>query len=232
VWREKLVRPLTPFARNLHLAIGVLLPIVFLVVDPAVFRTGSWGVADSAAFGEFRAFGYVATVVAAALLLRALVWPAGRPFEAGMLYGAALVSLILGLVLLPLSLFGILYFGVGLLGLSPFAAAWVYLRNGARQHGGPAGRLMSGPALRGALLFVASAAAAQLLANRALGWSVENVDRPQAVTALHALRPIYDADVLLSQYRSSQSDEQKRRLSLAYQHMTGQMLEARLQSMD
>jgi hypothetical protein len=232
MWRETLVRPLTPFARNLHLAIGVLLPIVFLIVDPAVFRTGSWGVADSAALGEYRAFAYVATVVAAALLLRALVWPDSRPFEAGMLYGATLVALALGLMLLPLSLFGLLYFGVGLLGLAPFAASWVYLRNGARQHAAPAGRLMSRPAALGALLFIAIAAAAQLLTNAAMSWSVQNVDRPQAVTALHALRPIYDADQLLSQYRSSKSDEQKRRLSLAYQHMTGEMLEMRLQPSD
>jgi len=106
--REKLIRSPSSTLRRVHLVVGCLLPIFFLLVDPAVFRAGMLPF-GGAYLGAYRAFGYGATLLAALLLARS--FKSSRPSElaAGMLYGATGVAFLLGIVLLPLSLVGTIF---------------------------------------------------------------------------------------------------------------------------
>jgi hypothetical protein len=228
--RSILIRPPSARDRHVHLVVGCLLPLLFVVVDPApaVFRTGTILPFGGAYLGAYRAFGYAATALAALLLVRALNVSRASELEAGMLYGATGVAFLLGLVLLPLSMAGILFFGLGLLGFSPFAASWIYLRNGARQHAGKAGRLISSRSAAGLALFVLLPLTLQIVANGAVRWSVKRADTQHGQAGLRTMRWLYDADGLAWQYQSSQSDEEKRQLALAFKVMTGQNVESHL----
>jgi len=111
---------------------GIVLPVACLVFDPVVFRGGFAG---GPLLGPFKLFAYalIALEIAAlgawlALRGRAGVWcgPLGGVMTAG-----ALFSLVVGVVLLPFSLLGLMFL-IGVLGFSPFLAALVYWRNGGR----------------------------------------------------------------------------------------------------
>jgi hypothetical protein len=229
--RDRLIRPISQRGRVGHLVFGALLPVVFLIVDPAVFRGNALPL-GGAYLGAFRAFGHVATVTAALLLLRAAISSGFTRIEAGMLYGAAIVAFALGLVLLPVSLLGAFLFGLGLLGLTPFAASWIYLRNAAKRHAFPTGQLLSPPAVAGIVLFVIVPLSAQITTDGIVRRNVESVDRQQSKDVLQAMRWIYDADGLVQQYQSSKSFEERRRLALAHQVMGGGDIERRIAALN
>lgn len=75
-------------------------------------------------------FAYAALLLTVIAMMVELRWEPRSPMLAGMLVGSATIAVLLGLVLLPFSAFGILFYGLGLLGLLPFAAAWTYGRRG------------------------------------------------------------------------------------------------------
>lgn len=204
----------------MQLLLGAVLPIVCLIFDPIVFRTNPLLIsAGDAVLSRYRVLGYVATLLAVIVFTRAC-FTGIKAIEAGMLYGAALVSFALGVVLLPYSFFGLFFGGVGLLGLSPFVASWIYLRHGARnQTAGAAAAL-------GLVLFVAVAAAAQLSVNGAVHRAVARGSPPPII-----LRPLYDWDELVWKYQASTSLEEQQRLAIVYRGMTGHSLEERVASL-
>jgi hypothetical protein len=223
--RDRFARPPSTRARWLLAIAGGCLPIVCLVFDPIVFRASpSSLIAQNASFGAYRAFGYVATVLACALLLRAVLSRRIATPETGMLYGAAAVSLTLGILLLPLALFGAVFEPIALLGFSPLLAAAAYARFGGYHHVAQRQRLFSRAALLGALLFVAIPASVQIGTNAAVESAIATANAP----VLRLLGPLYDAGILVRRYTATESSAERQRLSVAYQAMTGQMIEIRL----
>ncbi len=110
-------------------AIGVLVPMILFVVDPVFFRGEGldWGFDPS----RYRAFIYVSAAVAALNLLGAVFVPEMvGTLRAGMFYGSSLLVALLALGLLPFSLIGVFYFGIGVLGFLPWLVAWLYHRMG------------------------------------------------------------------------------------------------------
>jgi hypothetical protein len=112
---------------------GVLLPGLALALDPLVFR-GSWLTGGPALLGSFALPAYALAGLAGASLAGCVLLGARLPGPLRGLLGGALLtggvlSLAVGLYLLPLSLIG-LPLGVGVLGLSPLLAAAVWLRRG------------------------------------------------------------------------------------------------------
>jgi hypothetical protein len=104
---------------------GIALPAMCLVYDPLVFREGS---AD-----RLRALAFVAIVLQ---MLTLPIWMVGgrRLGRCGALVGGALcvgaaVAGILGVVLVPISFIGLIVFGIGLLGFTPFLTCVVFARN-------------------------------------------------------------------------------------------------------
>jgi hypothetical protein len=115
---------------------GVIAPILSLIFDPIVFRggTGLFGT-GSPVLPQFRVFAYIAIPIGV-LTLTVWLWRRFRlriwsGFIGGILFAGALFSLLVGLLILPVTLFGIVL-GIGLLGFIPFITAIVLFRN-ARQ---------------------------------------------------------------------------------------------------
>jgi hypothetical protein len=85
--------------------------------------------------GDYQVLAYLVGAIEMAVFI---VWRTFRtqlttfsaPF-AGVLFAGGLFSTLIGIAILPLSLFGLLLF-IGILGFTPFLTAFVYFRSGVR----------------------------------------------------------------------------------------------------
>lgn len=109
--------------------IGLILPAACLFVDPIVFERH---------MGILRGYGLIGysliLMQTAAFTLWLLTGPRHKRYNAavaGLLAGGTVTAGIIGILLLPLSVFA-LVFGVGILGLTPILTAFVYGRHARR----------------------------------------------------------------------------------------------------
>ena len=109
------------------------MPVLCFVFDPVVFH--GWLSGEPGLLGPWQSYAYT---ISALEMVALAAWLSGaggggRPPAAlgGMMLAGGLFSLTVGLLILPLSLFGLLLI-VGVFGFTPFCTAVVYLRNGWR----------------------------------------------------------------------------------------------------
>ncbi len=132
-WRRQFAADVTPAQRRFDITFGFVLPILCFVFDPIVFR--EWMSDRPGIFGHWQLYVYTVSalemVALAAWLSKAV--GRGRPPAAlgGMLLAGGLFSLVVGVVMLPISLLGLILL-LGVFGFTPFFTAVVYLRNGWR----------------------------------------------------------------------------------------------------
>jgi hypothetical protein len=100
---------------------GILLPVVAVLADPAVFRGNGF-------LSECAAAGYTLILIGVVSTCYWLLSKTAGPVLAGTLAICSFGALVIGVVLLPLSVIGALVFGIGLLGLIPFGTAYVLCR--------------------------------------------------------------------------------------------------------
>lgn len=140
---------------------GALMPIICLVFDPGVLDGSSWGI----------------TVIAAILVQIAglLLWqllpgclPGPAAFFCGFFAIGCLLALMIGIAMLPMTLFGLLLL-VGLLGTMPFLTAVVYLRNMASAGRTAFGNRQTTTRITLLILGLAFALAAPFAANQLCG---------------------------------------------------------------
>lgn len=113
---------------------GVIAPILCLVFDPILFRSWSIcgvGILQGLAMPVYSVIG-VGIISFAGWLLFASKFQALAGLFAGVFATGSLVAFSIGLMLVPISLFGLLAFGLGALGFIPFITAWVYGRYAIR----------------------------------------------------------------------------------------------------
>jgi len=111
---------------------GILLPAFCLAVDPLVFRQSHDLPFKTPLLAHYTAFGYMGTLVAMVGLSLWLTFGRFPAFFSGLLAVQAIFSVFLGASLIPYSIIGIAFFGLGLLGLVPFLTGFVLARNAAR----------------------------------------------------------------------------------------------------
>jgi hypothetical protein len=118
---------------NFDLWLGVIAPILCFIIDPIVF-TDDFSLVPSE-LTRYRVFVYVFSALSILALLVFLTRKVrSSPLNAiiaGILLSGALLSLTIGIMILPLSVLGLLVF-IGILGFTPFVTTFVYLRNGVR----------------------------------------------------------------------------------------------------
>lgn len=114
-------------AQNLFdVVVGVLLPIFCLCLYPSVARSflgdaGSYPCAAIAAMGLS--------------MVSLVAWLLGRgasAFVVGVMLSSAILALAIGMIMLPLSLLGMLFTVIAILGFSPFITAFAFARNTVR----------------------------------------------------------------------------------------------------
>ena len=127
-WKRQFASETTRKQRTFDWIFGVILPLVCVVTDQQMF-------ADSSIFGPYKTFAYtlsfVSIVMMAGFLLLGEKLGRFNAVIAGLFGFGSLVSLGVGLLMLPLSIVGLVIL-IGALGFTPLFAAFVYARNAVR----------------------------------------------------------------------------------------------------
>jgi hypothetical protein len=112
---------------------GIVVPVAAVIGDPVVFGTYKGGVPISVqdfCFGFYFVLGYSMLLLALSWFLKPTSFPWVNALVAGQLRCGAAVLILVGLVLIPITLFG-LFFLFGLLGLVPWITGGIYFRTSA-----------------------------------------------------------------------------------------------------
>ena len=131
--RQFAIEP-TKAQNNFDFAFGVFLPVVCFLFDPIVFKSASFP-GEPPVWDEYQFFAYSMSAVQivamlAWLLLRRYLQSFAGPIS-GVLILGGLFSFLIGILILPLSLIGLIFL-IGAAGFTPFVTSFVYLRNGIR----------------------------------------------------------------------------------------------------
>jgi len=132
-WSRQFAVDRTKAQNTFDTLFGVILPVLVLIVDPVVFQGGLIG--ERPLLGKYQIFAYLISGIEMAILL---VWLTLNRYVKGLssviggaLIGGAIFSVIVGIVILPYSLIGLILL-VGAAGFIPFLTGFVYLRSGIR----------------------------------------------------------------------------------------------------
>jgi hypothetical protein len=126
-WQRQYQAPKTSFQHAFDLFFGIIAPLLCLIFDPAVFRSDG-PLMGNGFLGQYRLFGYSAVAESVAVLCYYLLVRHRSPLVSGALLGSALFSFSLGVLMLPLSIFGLIMI-IGIFGFTPFLTSFVYFRN-------------------------------------------------------------------------------------------------------
>lgn len=215
---------------------GIVMPLLCLVFDPVVFRSRFlFSPAPHPFAGAAYVFiGFQMAVLAAWLLLQPRLRRAAA-FFAGPLLAGATFSLLLAVLISPLSVIGVLFFGLGLLGFTPFLTAFVFWRNAVRALGQSSTTFK--PAVRVCLIAAGMlmTAAPPFAATQAASRAIERVvARPSSAGAVNHARRLgwvlpLDPDPLALSYGRENDVRRKALLAKAYHEITGGDVESRLE---
>src|SRR5215203_824983 len=135
-WKRRFSQEPTRKQRIFDWAYGVVIPLICVAADPIIFRTsGPYG---SGLLGSARPFAYLLSAASILAMAAWLLW--GERLRwlaapmAGLFFVGGGVSLLVGLILIPFSVIGLIFFLVGLLGFTPLLSSVVFLRNGLRAY--------------------------------------------------------------------------------------------------
>jgi hypothetical protein len=234
-WRRQFQKESTVSQRNFDWIFGVALPVICFVADPIVFKSGF---GEPPFLGILKPFAYVLSFVSVMAMSAWLIWGAKlkwlNGFLAGLFAVGSVISLGVGIVLLPFSLLG-LFFLIGILGFTPLFAAIVFLRNARRafQASKPffdRGVLINSFML-GAVFSVALPTVLNIQIKRALD-AMRDGDaqtvRAQAAK-LKYVAPLVDFSDLPRQYAFDAAQDREKRAALAeaYREFTGENIEGK-----
>ncbi|HYY42990.1 MAG TPA: hypothetical protein VE775_09680 [Pyrinomonadaceae bacterium] len=241
-WRRQFADTETTAQLIFDATFGVVAPLLCLIFDPIVFQRGFIG--ELPILADYRLFAYAVIFIEITALLG---WHV-RVREArqarilgGIMLAGGIFSLVVGVVILPLSLLGLLFYGIGLFGFTPLVTAIIYLRNGrralryARAQAPTPGRRVA-PVLLSALLSIALPALAQWRVTHMTEQAMRALtagDTAQAAMATNRLKYIHwlaldeGYEQLLLAYRQNGDASQRARIAAAYMQLTGVEVEAR-----
>ncbi|MDT7604028.1 MAG: hypothetical protein QOF61_2025 [Acidobacteriota bacterium] len=219
---------------------GVILPVLCFIFDPVVFRGG---LHDAPLLGRYRLFAYgVSALGIVALVLWLAAGDRVREWGGmlgGVLLAGALFSFVVGVLISPYSLLGLIIL-IGALGFIPFFTAFVYLRSGVRAlraselHVKGTRRALA--ITFGAVLSLAAPAYAHLKIERIVARALPDLtsdDGTRADAAARRLRRVgwiagVDYDELAWTYARETDATRRERLARAYRALTGRSVEDRL----
>jgi hypothetical protein len=227
--------------------LGIVGPILCLIFDPFVF-TDRLGTLVYSPLVEYRVFAYLGMGIGLiglgiwlGLGQRLSIW---KSFIVGILFVGALFSSIVGIVLFPFSIFGLLIL-VGVFGFLPFIVAFIYFRNGVRAareirqiYSTSNKAVLGGLFLLGLVVVIGLPGYAQWQSSRYVLNSLElvlhgnPVEVQQGVTNLQAAFWCTDwcySEIRLA-YETEQDPERRAQLAGAYKKLTGDDLEIVIES--
>jgi hypothetical protein len=221
--------------------VGMILPVLCLVFDPLVFRGNFIGRPVMGSF-QFFAYGLIGIEIVA---FGAWLGAGRRAGEwcgvlSGVMHAGALFSACIGVLLLPLSLFGLAFYGLGVLGFTPFVTAFIYWRNARRALRAAAARMSRAAVCLtlalGLCVPFGAPAFAQWRVRRMIESSLPDVIGGDEVRAAAAARRLSflsrldkgEFDQMAWAYGRETDPARKERLARAYHDITGDHIEHRL----
>lgn len=231
-------RQFGPFGTNAQdafdLTFGIVLPILCFVFDPIVLKGGILG---PPLLGDYQLLVYVVSSIEMGLFLTWRTFtPHLRTFSAplaGAFFAAGTFSLVIGLVILPASLIGLML-AIGILGFIPFLTAFVYFRHGVRALRGQLNNSIYGArflsAALGGVLVIALPVLASIQVDRAISSSVEMIVSGNVVEAEAAANrlkwfrfiPTKYSDQIASAYSVEFNASKRETLGRIYKDITGE----------
>jgi hypothetical protein len=218
---------------NFDLTFGIVLPIICLWFDPIVFRSPFGG----ALLGKYAVVGGIAIGLGFVSLTTWLLLRRSPALFAGLLCGGAIFATLLGIVLLPYSVIGLLAV-IGVLGFSPFATAFVFWRNAVRAY--HKAREGISPVLRwmfvivGLLITCGGPWAVHGYVSHELSQASEMILSPDQAEVAHGIavlkrfQPIVNLDEMVIAYEAEKDASRRQRLAAVYKELTGVEIEHRL----
>src|SRR5882762_1519627 len=133
-WRRQFAAEATTSQLVFDVLFGIIAPILCFAFDPIAFRNGFGG---GPLFAQYQVLVYlfsgleIVTLVPWLFLREQLP---GKRLIGGILLAGGIFCAAIGCILLPFSLFGLLFYFIGAFGFIPFLTAIVYFRNGCRAY--------------------------------------------------------------------------------------------------
>ena len=244
-WRRQFSLSRTTPQLIFDVTFGVLMPIICFYLDPSVIG-GRTSRIIRMPLTNYSFLGWDVLVYTLSILaiLSLSLWltighrakSSGGVFGGILLTGAA-ASFVIGLVILPLTLIGLLFI-IGILGFVPFITAFVYLRNGVKaiRRGSPAlsRSALIGAILSSAVVISALPVVAQWEISHLVVRSVDEIlgedsaAASGAVQSVKYFRWIVDTDRIALAYQQESENQRKERLATAYKEITGEDINVRL----
>ena len=223
---------------------GIAAPILCFFADPIVFKVG-FGIGGPV-LGRFQVFAYLFSAIAIAMLVIWLLLEEHLEGYSSLIGGVFVVgtlfSTMVGLIILPFSLLG-LVFVIGFAGFTPFLTAFVYLRNGVkafRRSKHTQVPLKTAGALLAVSISIGLPAVVSYQVDLMISQSVDailNGDAVHAEAAVDRLRwlpvvPESSLDSVVFAYQREQDEKRKQTLKHYYYKATGRDIDWRLRIMD
>lgn len=240
-WKRQFGEIRTSGQLGYDIVFGLVLPVLCFLMDPVVFNNRFAREGFSSGISEFKTVTYCFSAIAIVSLSVSFFTGRRSPCLSALLGGVLLVGAIgsfaIGVLILPLSLPGILFMFIGLLGFIPFFTAFAYFRNARRslreaKDGLDRTRWILAPVV-GSLIVLGPS----VLAHFGVKWAVTRlvddairVDQQAVQTDIARLRPLAwaaDLDPLLSAY-TTQPESAQKELAAGYLALTGEDIRWRL----
>lgn len=132
-WQRQFQARATSGQQKFDWIFGLVMPAICFLFDPIVFKGSFFG--GESWFAKYKPFAYVLSYISMAALFAFLTL--GRKAKhfnalfAGIFLTGGIISLIVGIVVFPFSLIGLIIV-IGVLGFTPLLTALVFLRNSVR----------------------------------------------------------------------------------------------------
>lgn len=236
-WKRQFATHTSEAQATCDIAFGLIAPILCFYFDPIVFK-GGFG---PPLLGSYQLFAYAVTALQISLFVIWIVF--GSRLEAwlriigGALISGAIFSAVIGLLILPYSLMGLMVV-IGALGFIPFITGFIYLRVGWRaiNQEQSAVTALINPLLAGAILSLGIPALLSLYITRATANSIDAIlhGSPQeAEVAVGHLRwlpfiPEQNLEPLVQSYINEKDPVRREILKQNYQTLTGQDLDVKV----
>lgn len=113
---------------------GIIIPLICITADPIIFKGWEGFTTRHGILSRYREFAYTFMAINIITLLFYIVSKRNSLLMSGCFFAGGIFACVLGLRIFPLSLVGILFYGMGLLGFTPFLSAFVYISNGIQAY--------------------------------------------------------------------------------------------------
>ncbi len=231
-WRRQFQKDATHTQIKFDWIFGAILPVICFVFDPIVFK--GYGLGKGALMGSYKPFAYLLSFVSVMAMSAWLIWGAKlkwlNAFLAGLFLVSGLVSLSIGIVLIPISLIGLII-AIGALGFTPLFCSIVFFRNAFRAFQTAKPFFENSVLIRSFALAAIFSAVVPAIINREINEMLNEIVEGNVQTIrenaqiLKFVSPLVDVNKLGGKYCYLPDDERHKVLAEVYEQFTGESIE-------